>query len=101
MDGKQDIQTKTMVTLFGLVAEIKKELISQRTKQGLKATRASGKKLDRPKGKGKSKLDAFRPEIEALLRDGSNKAFVAKRYKTSLPILDNWLRKNDIRFTME
>ena len=30
--GKQDIQTKTMITLFGLFAEIERDLISERTK---------------------------------------------------------------------
>ena len=29
--------------------------------------------MGRPKGKGKSRLDQFQPEIEALLRNGSKK----------------------------
>jgi len=33
--GKQNIQTKTMITMFGLFAEIERDLISERTKQGL------------------------------------------------------------------
>jgi len=73
INGKQDIQTKTMITMFGLFAEIERDLISERTKQGLQAARAKGKILGRPKGPGKSRLDDFKPEIEALLKNGSSK----------------------------
>jgi hypothetical protein len=37
-------------------------------------------KLGRPPGPGKSKLDPFRPEIEAPLKNGSPNTFVARRY---------------------
>jgi len=40
--GKQDIQTKVMVTMFGLFAEIERDLISERTKEGI-ATARKGK----------------------------------------------------------
>ena len=79
INGKQDVQTKTMITMFGLFAEIERDLISERTKQGLQAARAKGKILGRPKGLGKSRLDDFKPEIEALLKNGSSKTFIAKR----------------------
>jgi hypothetical protein len=39
-----------------------------------------GMKLDRPKGPGKSKLDTFRQEIQALLANGSTQKFIARRY---------------------
>lgn len=93
IDGKQNLQTKTMITLFALFAEIERDLISERTKQGLLAARNRGKLLGRPKGSGKSKLDQFKPEIEALLKNGSSKTFIAKRYKTSLPNFYKWMKK--------
>ncbi|MGD9202152.1 MAG: recombinase family protein, partial [Chitinispirillia bacterium] len=40
--GKRDIQTKVMITLIGLFAEIERDLISERTKEGLYAARAKG-----------------------------------------------------------
>ena len=67
-----------------------------RTKEALKARKAAGVKLGRPKGPGKSKLDNSREEIVALLRNGSTKAFVAKRYNTTQANLYNWLKKNKI-----
>ena len=93
LNGKHNIQSKTMVTLFGLFAEIERDLISERTKQGLIAARAKGKQLGRPRGSGKSKLDKFKPEIAALLKNGSTKTFIAKRYGTSISNFYKWLGK--------
>jgi DNA invertase Pin-like site-specific DNA recombinase len=49
-EGQQTLQTKAMITLFGLFAEIERDLIAERTKEGLIAAKASGKRLGRPKG---------------------------------------------------
>ncbi|MBF0465629.1 MAG: recombinase family protein [Nitrospirae bacterium] len=96
INGKQDIQTKTMITMFALFAEIERDLISERTKQGLYAAREKGRLIGRPKGTGTSRLDGFKPEIEALLNNGSTKSFIAKRYKTSLNNLYKWMKKHKI-----
>ena len=50
LTGSQNLQTKVMVTLFSLFAEIERDLISERTKEGIAAARAKGKILGRPKG---------------------------------------------------
>ena len=79
LDGEESLQTKVMVTMFSLFAEIERELISMRTKEALAAARAKGKKLGRPKGsKGKSKLDGKEPEIKRLLELNVSKASIAK-----------------------
>ena len=62
--------------------------------------RYEGMKLGRPKGPGKSKLDKYHEEIVALLKNGSTKSFVAKKYETTLPNLYNWLKKNEINNTL-
>src|SRR4051794_37647144 len=68
-EGKQDMQTKVMIALFGLFAEVERDLISQRTKEGLAAARAKGRLLGRPKGAlGKSKLDGKEGEIRISRR---------------------------------
>ena len=73
------MQSKVMVTLFGLFAEIERELISMRTKEGLAAARASGKRLGRPKGRlGQSKLDGKEEEIQKLLSLQVSKSPIAK-----------------------
>jgi DNA invertase Pin-like site-specific DNA recombinase len=59
-EGRQDLQTKVMIALFGLFAEVERDLISERTKEGLVAARARGRLLGRPKGSlGTSKLDGW------------------------------------------
>ena len=90
------IQSKVLAMAFNIASEIERDLISKRTKEGLRAARAKGKLLGRPKGPGKSKLDPHREEIIALLKNGSTKAFVAKRYCTTPVNLWNWLKKNEI-----
>jgi len=92
-------QGELMAMVFSIAAQIERDLISSRTKEGLRAARAKGRLLGRPKGVGKSKLDVHRPAIEALLKNGSTKVFIAKRYKTTIPDLHNWLKKNKIIIT--
>ena len=64
------IQSKVMAKAFSIAAEIERDLISKRTKEALRARKAKGVKLGRPKGPGKSKLDAHHEEIVALLKNG-------------------------------
>lgn len=79
LNGKQDIQSKVMVTMFGLFAEIERDLISVRTREGLAAARAKGKVLGRPKGShGPSILDGKEDEIKMLLAKKVSKASIAK-----------------------
>ena len=93
------IQSKVMAMAFSIAAEIVRDLISKRTREALRARRAKGVKLGRPKGPGRSKLDQYREEIVALLKNGSTKSYVAKKYGTTLPNLYNWLKKNEIDTT--
>ena len=89
------IQSKIMAMVFSIASEIERDLISKRTSEALRARKAKGLPLGRPKGTGKSKLDGYKEEIIALLNNGSSKVFVAKRYKTSVGNLYHWLEKNN------
>jgi len=90
------LESKIVGMVFAMAAEIERDLISSRTKEALKARKTAGVKLGRPKGPGKSKLDAFKPEIEALLKNGSTQRFIAKRSGTTPANLFNWLKMNKI-----
>ena len=92
-DGKQDLRTKVMIALFGLFAEVERDLISERTKEGLAAAKAKGKLLGRPKGAlGTSRLDGKEQDIRALLGKDVSKASIATRR------LRQWLcRKHKVR----
>lgn len=95
LDGT--IQSKIMAMAFAMAAEIERDLISQRTKEALAARKRAGKKLGRPKGSGKSKLDKYRPEIESLMANGATQKFIAQRYGTTEANLSRWLKKHGLR----
>ena len=93
------IQSKIVAMAFSMAAEIERDLISQRTKEALRYKKEQGIKLDRPIGPGKSKLDQYRPEIEALLSNGSTQKYIANRYGATEATVSNWVKKNKIRQT--
>lgn len=92
----QSIQSKIIAMAFAMAAEIERDLISKRTKEALRARQAAGLKLGRPRGPGKSKLDKYKPEIEALLANGSTQKFIAKRYSTTEANLHHWIKKRGL-----
>jgi DNA invertase Pin-like site-specific DNA recombinase len=88
------MQTKVMVALFGLFAEVERDLISERTREGLIAAKAKGKLLGRPRGSlGRSKLDGKELEIQTLLDKKVSKASIAKIMGTSRTALYNFIRR--------
>ena len=91
------IQSKIIAMAFSMAAEIERDLISQRTKEALRAKKEAGIKLGRPKGPGKSKLDPFKPEIKALLANGSTQKFIAERYETTEANLHHWIKKRGLK----
>ena len=93
----ETIQSKIIARAFSMAAEIERDLILARTTEALRARKAAGFPLGRPKGPGKSKFDPYRPEIEALLANGSTQRFIAKRYNTTPANLSNWMKKHRIR----
>ncbi|MDH4128044.1 MAG: recombinase family protein [Spirochaetota bacterium] len=97
VSGNQDIQTKVTIGLFGLFADIERDLISQRTKQGLLAARLRGKLIGRPKGTtGKSKLDGKEQDIEDLLTKTVSKTSIAKILDVSRSCLDHFIKTRNI-----
>ncbi len=95
----RSIQSKIIAMAFSMAAEIERELISQRTKEALAVKKKQGVKLGRPFGTGKSKLDKYLLEIEALLANGSTQRFIAKRYGTTETNLSRWLKRNELKRT--
>lgn len=93
INGKQDIQSKVMVTMFGLFTEIERDLISERTKEGIAAARAKGKLIGRPKGVlGKSKLDGKEEEIQMLLKKEVSKSAIAKIMGVSRTAIHHFIK---------
>ena len=96
-DGKQDLRTKVMIALFGLFAEVERDLISERTKEGLAAAKAKGKRLGRPKGAlGTSRLDGKEQDIRALLDKDVSKSSIAKILNVSRSALYHFIETRKI-----
>ena len=93
LNGTQDIQTKVMITLFSLCAEIERDLMAERTKEGLAAARAQGRLPGRPKGVlGRSKLTGREAEIQSLLAKTVSKASIAKMLGISRSTLHHFIQ---------
>ena len=97
VEGRQDIQTKVMTTLFALFAEVERDLISERTREGLARARASGRKLGRPKGSlGVSRLDGREDDIRRFLDLGVSKTAIAKLTGVSRTALYSFMKTRSL-----
>jgi DNA invertase Pin-like site-specific DNA recombinase len=93
LNDTQDMPTKVMVTLLSLFAEIERDLIAERTKEGLAAARAKGRLPGRPKGVlGTSKLTGREAEIQTLLAKTVSKAAIAKILGVSRSTLHHFIQ---------
>jgi putative DNA-invertase from lambdoid prophage Rac len=74
-----DMSSKIIITVFSLLAELERDLISMRTREALAAKKSQGVTLGKPKGTiQKSKFDADRGRIEELLKIGLSVRKIAK-----------------------
>lgn len=97
LNGSKDMQSKVMITMFSLFSEIERDLISERTKEGLRRARAEGKLLGRPKGiPGKSKLDGKEAEIKDLLSKGVTKANIARICGVGATTMSHFIRSRKL-----
>ena len=84
--NKNEALSSLLLVIYGYFAQTEREIISQRTKQGLAAARASGKTLGRPKGvKNKNRvLDPFKDEIKKYLEMGLMQTNILKIINSQL-----------------
>lgn len=89
------IQSKVLVTVMGLAAEIERDLIRQRTREGLTRARAAGKILGRPVGsKTKNrKLDAERERIRHGVLYGKGVCEIARTIRVHRNTVARYIRE--------
>ena len=76
-----------------MFAEVERDLISERTRQGLAQARSSGRKLGRPKGSlGVSRLNGKEDDIRRFLELGVSKTAIAKLTGVSHTTLYSFMR---------
>jgi DNA invertase Pin-like site-specific DNA recombinase len=89
--GKRNVTTKVLLTTFSLLAEIERDLISERTKSALAARKAAGVRLGRPPLK--SKLDGKEAEIREMVRLCIKQKAIAAKVSCTEATLSNWLKR--------
>lgn len=90
------INSQMMAMFLGFAADLAARLDSQRIREGIRARRALGKPVGRPKGSGHSKLDNYKEEIEKLVRLGITYSQIGKMFKVTTPTISKWIRKNGL-----
>jgi DNA invertase Pin-like site-specific DNA recombinase len=88
--GPRDIQSKVTLTMFSLLAEIERDLISERTKSALAARKAAGVILGRPKMR--SKLDIKTDDIRGMIAMSIKQKAIAKQIGCTEATLSKWLK---------
>jgi putative DNA-invertase from lambdoid prophage Rac len=89
---RMDMQTKVVVTMFALFADLERDVISDRTKQALMVKRSQGVRLGKPKGTiQKSRLDGRKDAIAELLQHQVSKAAIARIMGVSRTALTSYV----------
>lgn len=85
---------KMMTAILSAFAEMERDLISQRTIEGLARAKAQGKHLGRPHGASYQKLKF--EEVSALAEKGYNKIEIAKTLSCRWLTVHRFCRKNNV-----
>lgn len=96
LNGAHDMTAKIQIAMFGLMAEIERDLISERTKAGIARAKANGKNVGRPTNSRSSVLDARQDEISMMLEKGVSKSAIAKMLDVSGPALHYFLKTRNL-----
>lgn len=93
-----NINSQVLAFAFGLSAQIERDLISQRTKEGLARRVSEGKKLGRTAGGRNShyKLTGKEYVIKQMIDEGKSKAAICRRLKCHLLTLTDHLKRMQI-----
>ena len=97
-EGQRDIQTKVMTTLFALFAEVERDLIAERTREGLARAPRLGQTARPTEGfAGVSRLDGREDEILHLLKLGVSKSWIAKITGVTRTTLYNFIATRGLK----
>lgn len=93
-----NIQSQILTFAFSLSAQIERDLISQRTREGPARRIASGQKPGRLAGghNSKYKLTGKEKQIKTMLKAGTGKAEMARKLKVTRNTLAAFLNRNKI-----
>lgn len=91
-----DLQSKITTTVLALAAEIEREFLLARTREGYDRARAAGVRVGRPPGsKSASKIKKHSAEIETMLRAGVAKSAIARMLGVSRGTIERYIQHID------
>ena len=95
-ENKNDIIATVLMFAFGLSAQIERELISERTKQGLAVARANGKRIGRQPGEKPHyfKLTPYKKIIIGYIKAGRTVNSMAKEFGVRWSTMKNFITVN-------
>lgn len=89
-----DMQSKIITTIMALAAEIERDFLRSRTREGMAAARASGKRIGRPTGHAKHHAcDGSMEQIGTLIKAGIPKTNIARITKFSVKQINQHLER--------
>lgn len=101
--GKNDLQSSLLVFAFSVAAQVERDLISERTKNALRARKEAGVKLGRPKGKGRKVAEAAEvagiklEQIQEWYKLGMNITNISRALKLDRRTVGAWLKDNGLK----
>ena len=101
--GKNDLQSSMLVFAFSVAAQVERDLISERTKNALRARKAAGVKLGRPKGKGRKVAEAAEAagikleQLQEWYKLGMNITNISRALKLDRRTVGAWLKDNGLK----
>ena len=91
-NGTLDPMTAAFLQITGVFAELERNMISERTKSGLRNAKAKGKRIGRPPTNVDDLPDFFYRDYEYLMHGISSKTDTAKYLNISRPTLNKYIR---------
>jgi DNA invertase Pin-like site-specific DNA recombinase len=99
LQGKQDVQEKILLSVLAMLAEVERDIISQRTKEAMQAKKVQGVKLGRPAGK--SKLDGKEEEIKQLLEKRVAVSAIARLFDVNRLTVQKFIKTKKLKKGVE
>lgn len=95
-ENNNDIIASVLMFAFGLSAQIERELISERTKQGLAVAKAKGKRIGRQHGEKPRhfKLTPYKEQVQRDIDQGKSVYSMAKKYGVTWTTMRNFIDVN-------
>lgn len=97
-DGNSKLITNLMISIFSGIYQFERDLLSERTKEGLLRAKKEGKHIGRPKGsKGRRlKLDLYFDKIKEYRNMGLNNTAIAKLLSVHPMTLNSFMKRRGL-----